>query len=236
MHSNCIKRHLVWSFAYLISFDVSSQNWMRSWNRDVLRDKNIFYNTTSKCYSCIWRRTFQKLCDVLERILPLSSYRKSSSENIRDFANHLVSKHSNVIDITHLSLVPQWTRSLLVRVMACRLFCAKPLREHWLIVNYTLRNKRQWNSNENAYLSFMKTEFENVVYELAAIFVQWEKSYIFSAYVLNKAHAAVWDQVHSWEVITYSVPKEYIVAFSPMSRPQIFLWPYPCVSYQFWYS
>ena len=43
------------------------------------------------------------------------------------------------------------------------------LNQCWLIVNWTLRNKLQWNSNQNTILFIHANEFENVVYEMAAI-------------------------------------------------------------------
>ena len=44
----------------------------------------------------------------------------------------------------------QWIGSALVQIMACRLFGAKPLSKPMLFfVNWTLRNKLQWNSNQN---------------------------------------------------------------------------------------
>ena len=40
----------------------------------------------------------------------------------------------------------QWIESLLVQIMACRLFGAKPLlNQWWIIVNWTLRNNFKWN-------------------------------------------------------------------------------------------
>ena len=46
--------------------------------------------------------------------------------------------------------VRQWMRSALVETRACRLFGAKPLSKPcWVIVNWTLRNKLQWNLNQN---------------------------------------------------------------------------------------
>ena len=52
--------------------------------------------------------------------------------------------------------------------MACRLFGPSHyLNQCWLIVNRTLRNKLQWNSNQNT--KFFIHAFENVVCEMAAI-------------------------------------------------------------------
>ena len=54
--------------------------------------------------------------------------------------------------------------------MACHLFGAKPfLNQCWLIVIWTLRNKLQWNLNQNTKLFIHENAFENVVCELAAI-------------------------------------------------------------------
>ena len=49
------------------------------------------------------------------------------------------------------SYMRQWIGSALVQIMACRLFGAKPLSkpECWDNVNWTLRNKLQWNPNQN---------------------------------------------------------------------------------------
>ena len=56
--------------------------------------------------------------------------------------------------------------------MACRLFGAKPLPEtmlNFFLVNWTLRNKLQWNSNRNTIFFIRKNAFENVVCEMVAI-------------------------------------------------------------------
>ena len=52
----------------------------------------------------------------------------------------------------------RWTGSALVQVMACRLVGAKPLSEPMLglIVNSTIRNKLQLNSNRHTFCSFTK--------------------------------------------------------------------------------
>ena len=51
-----------------------------------------------------------------------------------------------------------WIGSAEVQMMSCRLFGAKPLSEPMLdiIVDWTLRNKVQWNLNRNSYISFKK--------------------------------------------------------------------------------
>ena len=64
----------------------------------------------------------------------------------------------------------QWTGSGFVQIMACRLVGTKLLSEPcWNIVNWTLVNKLQWNSNRNTKFFIHGNEFENVVCEIAAI-------------------------------------------------------------------
>ena len=73
------------------------------------------------------------------------------------------------------SYMLQWTGSALVQIMACHLFSIEPfswshyLNQCWLIVNWTLRNKLQWNLNRNTKLFTHKNASENDVCEMAAI-------------------------------------------------------------------
>ena len=70
----------------------------------------------------------------------------------------------------------QWAGSALVQLMACRLFGAKLLLEPcWLIGNWTLMNKFQWNSNQNTNLFIHQNAFKNVVCEMAAILSRGNK-------------------------------------------------------------
>ena len=43
------------------------------------------------------------------------------------------------------------------------------LNQIWNIVNLTIRNKLQWNVNQNSYIFIQKNVFENVVWKMAAI-------------------------------------------------------------------
>ena len=43
------------------------------------------------------------------------------------------------------------------------------LNQCWNIVNWTLRNKLQWNLNRNKYIFIQQNAFENVVWKLLAI-------------------------------------------------------------------
>ena len=65
--------------------------------------------------------------------------------------------------LTHLPLLPHNAiyaiGTALVQIMACRLFGTKPSSNRcWFIVNWTIRNKFQWNFNQNTqHFSFTKT-------------------------------------------------------------------------------
>ena len=64
----------------------------------------------------------------------------------------------------------QWSGVALVQIMACRLFGAKPLSKPMLdCCHWTLRNKLQWNFNQNAKLFIRENACENIVLEMAAI-------------------------------------------------------------------
>ena len=61
----------------------------------------------------------------------------------------------------------------------CLVACSAPshcLDQCWLIVNSTLRNKLQWNSNQNTKLFIHENAYENVVCEMAAILSRRELS------------------------------------------------------------
>ena len=53
--------------------------------------------------------------------------------------------------------------------MACRLVPSHYLTQFWIIVNWTLRNKLQWNFNRNSNIFNKKNALENVVCEMASI-------------------------------------------------------------------
>ena len=64
----------------------------------------------------------------------------------------------------------QWTESALIQVKACHLVSTKPLLEAMLTYyKCTLRNKLQWNSNQNTTFSIHENAFGNIVCEMATI-------------------------------------------------------------------
>ena len=92
--------------------------------------------------------------------------------------NAMELKRNKIVEIydflTHLSLVPHicvnepgqhWFRWWLVAYSAPSHY----LNQCWLIVNWTLRNKLQWNPNQNAKLVIQENASENIVCEKAAI-------------------------------------------------------------------
>ena len=72
----------------------------------------------------------------------------------------------------------QWTGSAMVEVMVCHLF-GEPshyLNQCWLIVNWTLGNKFQWNLKLNSIIFIQENAFENAVCQNGGHFVQEELS------------------------------------------------------------
>ena len=65
----------------------------------------------------------------------------------------------------------QWAGSTLVQIMACRLIGAKPLSKQMVgyFVKWTLRNKLQWNFNQNTKFFIHGNVSENTVCDMAAI-------------------------------------------------------------------
>ena len=54
--------------------------------------------------------------------------------------------------------------------MACRLVAPSHyLNQCWNIVNFSVRNKLQWNVNQNTYIFSQENIFENAICEMAAI-------------------------------------------------------------------
>ena len=59
--------------------------------------------------------------------------------------------------------------SALDQIMACRLFGTNYLNQCWVIVNWTIKDKLQWNFNRNTKLFIHENASENIVCEMAAI-------------------------------------------------------------------
>ena len=64
----------------------------------------------------------------------------------------------------------QWIGSELVQIWLVDYSApSHHLKQYWLIVNWTLRNKLQWNFNQNIKLFVHENASENIVCEMAAI-------------------------------------------------------------------
>ena len=72
----------------------------------------------------------------------------------------------------------QWIGSALVEIMACHLVGAKPLSQPRLeyCYNWSIRNKLQWNFNQNQYILIQGNAFENCHLWPGVHFVQGETS------------------------------------------------------------
>ena len=85
--------------------------------------------------------------------------------------------HTHTLTHTSAAYMRRWTGSVLYQIMACA--CLAPTRylnQHWFIVNYTLRNKLQWNLNQNTTFFIHEIAFETIVCEMVAILSMGEMS------------------------------------------------------------
>ena len=98
----------------------------------------------------------------------------------------------------------QWTRSVLVQIMACRPFGAKPLSNQMLcFVNWTLRYKFQWNLNLNTNFLIHENASENIICEMAAILSRVGRGRV--NYVAE--HIKAWGE---WPVFCNEISKSII--------------------------
>ena len=84
----------------------------------------------------------------------------------------------------------QWIVSAFFQIMTCRLFGTKC----WVIVNWNLRKKLQWNFNRSTKLFIHENAYENIVREMTAI--------------LSRA-----DELSRWKCIVY---KDYFCVVKPL--------------------
>ena len=99
-----------------------------------------------------------------------------------------VHEHPTCIPVLLLNSSPpmatdmhQWIGSALFQIMSCCLFGAKPLSKPMLAYcQLNLRNKLQWNFNQNTQLFIHGNAYKNIVCVMAAIlswgrWVKWQK-------------------------------------------------------------
>ena len=80
------------------------------------------------------------------------------------------------------------------------------LNQCWNIVNWTPRNKLQWNINQNSYIFIQENPFANVIWKMAAILSQpqcvkdngcvqlssWNHHLLFSAMIISQAFFVIY--------------------------------------------
>ena len=75
------------------------------------------------------------------------------------------------------------------------------LNQCWNIVNWTLRNKPQWNFDQHSYIFIKKNAFENLICKMAAILSQPEcvNNNTFSIFMLEILYEKLQDDVVKWK-------------------------------------
>ena len=104
--------------------------------------------------------------------------------------------------------------------------------QSWRIVNWILRNKLQWNSNQNTKLFFQENAFENVVCEIAAILSRGDELNLLlygspRAVLLsadNDIWYILWPQVHYYKCTLRGIT--HIIKICQTQRAISFLWKY----------
>ena len=104
------------------------------------------------------------------------------------------------------------------------------LNQCWIIVNWTLRNRLQWNLNRNSNIYIQENAFESVVCETAAILSRPFVSCVmvhfvhFEVYVTKRQLVCKFDIVESNFLLMfcfYTLPKFYQSFSSPMNFSEI---------------
>ena len=101
----------------------------------------------------------------------ISNYHTDSLIMMSQELHHAIKITSQSMNLSPPSaaFMRQWTGSALIKITACRLFGKPTLRSIGpLEVNWTPRNKLQWNSNQNIFF-YLRNAFENVAGETPAI-------------------------------------------------------------------
>ena len=138
--------------------------------------RNIFYvkinKLLNKMLSCWWFEMPWRSCDVIVM---------NEKLNLREakiclaLLLHCLCKVPGInLELTHLPLVlhiyisesgQHWYRQWFVAYLSPSHY----LNQCWVIANWTLRNKLQWNFNQNTQHFIHKTSSANTVCEMAAI-------------------------------------------------------------------
>ena len=85
------------------------------------------------------------------------------------FFVHIHTKSKNILTQYSLTHWDRVTHICVSKLTIIRSASSHYLNQSWIIVNLTLRNKLQWNCNQNSNIFIEENTFENVVCEKAAI-------------------------------------------------------------------
>ena len=88
----------------------------------------------------------------------------------------------------------QWTGSVLVQIMARRLFTEYWARSHyliqcWLCIDWTTRNKLQWSSNQDTKIFIHQNACENALCEMGAI---WSSGWWVNSFSPSATYMSQW--------------------------------------------
>ena len=91
----------------------------------------------------------------------------------------------------------------------------------WVLVDWTLRNKLQWNFNQNTKLFVHKNASENIVCGMAAILFRgrWVRPSIGHTYTMTAYKSHPWEQTCEWK---FNQTTEIFWKCSQIAR---FTWP-----------
>ena len=106
--------------------------------------------------------------------------------------------------------------------------CVRTLGEHWfgwwvvahvapnhylnqslLIVNWSLRNKLQWNCNQNSTIFIQENVFENTVCEMTAILSRWR--WVILSFLHYWSSVCRWYQLCGFPVQKFSLDHPFVV-------------------------
>ena len=96
------------------------------------------------------------------------------------YRNHQkhIELNSNQLISPSAAHMRQWIGSALVQIIVVAYSApSHDLNQCWVIVNWTLRNKPQWNLDQNKKYFIHKDASENIVCDIAAILSSGEMSY-----------------------------------------------------------
>ena len=121
-----------------------------------------------RCIDCLLKRLFT------HRSKKASKLREGDPSVIDGFPSQTASNAENHVYIYYIDLLELMEAEL--RLFGVRVMCCSApslyLNQCWIIVNWTLGEKNQWNSNKNEAIfvqELKKNEFQNIASKMAAV-------------------------------------------------------------------